>query len=238
MILSDHPFSAYAKFPKKQTFLTPGYAHIPVCIRGWELLVFLNILRTYSVDNPLWVGISLSVKFHLGGLQLFKTELLHRCFLWLLWIFKNNYFVEHLQTVASEKQMNYRFIIKIGVTENPLQSFYKIGILKNFAKLTRRHLCWSLFFDKSSGLQSATLFNKRLQRRWFAVNFAKNFKKYIFNKTPETHTIHAKISTHATHVFVFCCFFFLFWLCAKILWTPAIQTKIWPAQPTLPVLFN
>ena len=27
-----------------------------------------------------------------------------------------------------------------------VQSFYKIDILKNFAKFTRKHLCWSLFF--------------------------------------------------------------------------------------------
>ena len=53
--------------------------------------------------------------------------------------------------------MNYRFNIKNGFTENPLnylpekcnkkrsnksvQSFYKIAILKNFAKFTRKHLC-------------------------------------------------------------------------------------------------
>ena len=27
-----------------------------------------------------------------------------------------------------------------------VQSFYKIGIFKIFAKFTRKHLCWSLFF--------------------------------------------------------------------------------------------
>ena len=51
--------------------------------------------------------------------------------------------------------MNYRLNIKKGVTENlylpekcnkkhsnkSVQSFYKIAILKNFAKFTRKHLC-------------------------------------------------------------------------------------------------
>ena len=74
-------------------------------------------------------------------------------------IFKNTFFVENLRTAASEKKkqrMNYRFNIN-GVTENlsnylpekcnknhsnkSLQSFYKIAILKNFAKFPRKHLC-------------------------------------------------------------------------------------------------
>ena len=82
---------------------------------------------------------------------------------------------EWLLLKKKKQQMNYRFNIKNGVTENPLnylpekcnkkhsnksvQSFYKIAILKNFAKLTRKHLCWNLFFNEFSGLQPATLFN-------------------------------------------------------------------------------
>ena len=35
-------------------------------------------------------------------------------------MFKNTYFVEYMRTAASEKeQINYRFNIKNGVTENP-----------------------------------------------------------------------------------------------------------------------
>ena len=43
----DHLFSTYAKFLEKLTFLTPWYAHELVRIRGWEMLVFREILRTY-----------------------------------------------------------------------------------------------------------------------------------------------------------------------------------------------
>ena len=44
------------------------------------------------------------------------------CFLGLLQIFKNTFFVENLRTATSEKkqQMNYGFNIKNGVTENLL----------------------------------------------------------------------------------------------------------------------
>ena len=32
--------------------------------------------------------------------------------------------------------------------------FYKKGVLKNFVKLTRKHLCQNLFFNKVAGLSS------------------------------------------------------------------------------------
>ena len=54
--------------------------------------------------------------------------------------------------------------------------FYKKGVLRNFTKLTVKHLCQSLFFNKAAG--PATLLKKRLWRRCFPVNFAK------FPRTP------------------------------------------------------
>ena len=37
----------------------------------------------------------------------------------------------------------------------------KIGVFRNFAKFTGKHLCQSLFFDKVAGLSPATLLKKR-----------------------------------------------------------------------------
>ena len=48
-----HPLSTYEKLSEKLTFLTPWYAHARVRIRGLEMLVFWNILRTYLMDGPL-----------------------------------------------------------------------------------------------------------------------------------------------------------------------------------------
>ena len=48
--------------------------------------------------------------------------------------------------------------------------FIKKGVLKNFAKFTRKFLCPSLFYNKIAGL--ATLLKKRLWHS-FPVNFAK-----------------------------------------------------------------
>ena len=61
----------------------------------------------------------------------------------------------------------------------------KKGVLRNFAKFSRKHRCLSLFFNKVSGLakftrkhlcqslRPATLLKRRLWHRCFPVNFAK-----------------------------------------------------------------
>ena len=49
----------------------------------------------------------------------------------------------------------------------------KKGVLRNFAKFTRKHLCQSLFVNKVTGLRPATLLKKRLWHRCFPVNFTK-----------------------------------------------------------------
>ena len=54
-----------------------------------------------------------------------------------------------------------------------LQMFLKISVLNNFAKLTGKHLCQNLFFNKVAGLRPATFLQKRLWHRCFPVNFAK-----------------------------------------------------------------
>ena len=53
------------------------------------------------------------------------------------------------------------------------QMFFQIGVLKNFAKFTRKHQSQSLFFNKVAGLRPATLLKKRLWHRCFPANFAK-----------------------------------------------------------------
>ena len=53
--------------------------------------------------------------------------------------------------------------------------FFKIGVLKNFAIYTRKHLCWSLLFNKVAGLRPAILIKKRLQHKRFLANIGKSF---------------------------------------------------------------
>ena len=54
-----------------------------------------------------------------------------------------------------------------------LEVHCKDGVLKSFANFAGRWLCWSFFFDKVAGLQSATLFKKDWHRvfLWILRNF-------------------------------------------------------------------
>ena len=51
-----------------------------------------------------------------------------------------------------------------------LEMFFKIGILKDFANLTRKHLRWSLFLTKLQALRHATLSKRDLNTGVFLRN--------------------------------------------------------------------
>ena len=69
-----------------------------------------------------------------------------------------NFFVDVInewplnQTIFCSLLLHSYFYLK----SNRLQMFYKIGVLRNFAKFTEKQLCWSLFFKKVAGLLSAS----------------------------------------------------------------------------------
>ena len=60
------------------------------------------------------------------------------------------------------------------------QMFFKIGVLKNFANFTGKHLCWSLFLIKFQTLRPATLL-KRDSRQVFSCTISK-FLRALFLK--------------------------------------------------------
>ena len=65
------------------------------------------------------------------------------------------------------------------VQKQPPDVFHDIGVLKIFAKLTGKHLCQSLFFNKIAGLRPATLLKKRFWHM-FSCEFCQIFKKTFF----------------------------------------------------------
>ena len=67
-----------------------------------------------------------------------------------------------------------------GVRSNHRRCFVKIGVLRNIAKFTVKHLCQSLFFNKVADPRPATSLKKGLWHRWFAVNFAIFLRAPIF----------------------------------------------------------
>ena len=58
----------------------------------------------------------------------------------------------------------------------------KIGVLRNFAKFTGKHVYQRLFFNKVAGLRAATLLKKRLWHRCFPVKFEKVLRTPIFTE--------------------------------------------------------
>ena len=71
--------------------------------------------------------------------------------------------------------------------------FFEIGVLKNFALFTGKHLCWSLFFNKTAGFRPATACNfikKRLKHRCVQVNIAKLLRiEHLRWLLPSTHPV-------------------------------------------------
>ena len=60
--------------------------------------------------------------------------------------------------------------------------FCKKGVLRNFAKLTGKHLCQSLIFNKVA--RPGTLLKKRLWHKCFLTNFAKVLRTHFFSRAP------------------------------------------------------
>ena len=74
------------------------------------------------------------------------------------------------------------FTVSIKRSRRP-DVFCAKGVLRNFKKFTRKHLCLSLFFNKVAGLRSATLLKKRLWHRCFPVNFVKFIRTPFLQNT-------------------------------------------------------
>ena len=73
--------------------------------------------------------------------------------------------------------------------KQPPKVFYKKGVLRNFTKLTGKHLRHSLFFNKVAALSPATLLKKRLWHKCFPVNFVK------FQRTPFLHNTSGRLQS-------------------------------------------
>ena len=83
------------------------------------------------------------------------------------------FFVLHVEVLTSFEHNFKKQLPKV---------FYKKVILKNFAIFIEKHLRWSLFFNKSAGLEAGNFITKRLQHRYFFLKTA-NVLKYLFSST-------------------------------------------------------
>ena len=60
--------------------------------------------------------------------------------------------------------------------------FVREGVIRNFAKFTRKHLCQRLLFNEDADLRPATLWKKRHWHRCSPGNFRKFLRKPFFTE--------------------------------------------------------
>ena len=157
----------------------------------FELTKNQNILRPpWCFDLPLLNCTSspnLQIKRFFGYSWHYKQEL----FWFYLWCF-NSCFRNHWETYrwfyyktfwavkfvwkrthklrSGQSQVVYRVVV-LRISRSKV--FCNNGVLKHFAKFTRKYLYWSVYLNKIASLRSATLLKNRLGHRSFPVNFVK-----------------------------------------------------------------
>ena len=57
------------------------------------------------------------------------------------------------------------------------------GVLRSLLKVTGKHLCKSLLFNKVAGLRPATLLKNKIWHRYFPINFAKFLRARFLRST-------------------------------------------------------
>ena len=78
--------------------------------------------------------------------------------------------------------INARWELSVIVRRSHWRCSVKKGALRNFAKLTGKHLCQRLFFNRVAG-RLAILLKKSLWHRYFPVNFTKFLRTPFLQNT-------------------------------------------------------
>ena len=121
-------------------------------------------------------------------------------FLKVYWIFDRPSYREILNEVRTLYISNVIQLTTLSTTLHysvnyQKQMFFKMGILKNLANFTGKHLCWSLFLIKLQAFQACNFIKKRLQHRCFPMKFAKFIRtpflkehlRWLLLKLPKNH---------------------------------------------------
>ena len=84
------------------------------------------------------------------------------------------------KSLSRNKVLNHHFLKSLHVTSRT-QMFFKIGVLRNVAIFTGKHLCWSHFLIKLQALRPPTLFKTDFSTGAF-LWILQNFYKQLFLK--------------------------------------------------------
>ena len=92
--------------------------------------------------------------------------------------------------------------------------FYKIGLLKNFAKLTKKHLCWSHILIKFQTSVPETWSRRDSSTDVFQpMNLTKIFKNTLFYRTTLDDCFCWFLRSNQGHSFFICFFIFFIYNC-------------------------
>ena len=88
-------------------------------------------------------------------------------------------FIDTIISVISSTQIACDVMCVQYVQKQPPEVFFEKDVIKNFANFTRKHLCWSLFFNRVTGQRACSFIKKRLQHRCVLVKLAKFYKQLL-----------------------------------------------------------
>ena len=100
---------------------------------------------------------------------------LHHLFPSIIFVVPTIMFFGYLEVSNFKEKLEAKRVSSTNISQiNRPEAILKKVVLKNFAKLTGKHLCWSLFFKKVADLQPAFLFKINSD-----TNVNLNFVKFV-----------------------------------------------------------
>ena len=113
-------------------------------------VILRHVLRLYCS----WLSIKSSSSEHFFCIAMLLSIKEFTCF-WIKLTVKETF----------SRSLSSSLIVTLISKSSRPEVFCKIGVLRNFAKFTGKHLYQSLLFNKVAGLRPATLLKKRLWQR-------------------------------------------------------------------------
>ena len=139
---------------------------------------FVNFLKNDDISKKSVLFSDFLIAYYLNC-RILKSSV------WFLkrpqWLWKDPYCDTHLLKKISETILYSKG--SINSRSSHRRCSVRKGVLRNFTKLSGKHLCQGLFFNKVVGLRPATLLKKRLWHSCFPENFVK-FLRTPFYRTP------------------------------------------------------
>ena len=88
------------------------------------------------------------------------------------------FFIDTIISVISSTHIVCYVMCVPHAQKQPPEVFFEKAV-KSFANFTEKSLCWSLFFNKVTGLRACSFIKKRLQHRCAPAKLAK-FYEHLF----------------------------------------------------------